>query len=52
LRADLTPRSPSLVGKGENCSPPRVGEGLGVGSAPKLKYTLSPDLFDRVVALC
>ncbi|MBD1879528.1 non-ribosomal peptide synthetase [Coleofasciculus sp. FACHB-T130] len=26
---DLTPQPPSLLGKGKNCSPPLVGEGLG-----------------------
>jgi hypothetical protein len=45
LGADLTPRPPSRVGKGENCSPPCAGKGLGVGSAPKLKYTLLGTLF-------
>jgi len=31
---DLTPYPPSLPGKGEMCSPPRVGEGPGEGSGP------------------
>ncbi len=31
---DLTPRPPSLPGKGETATPPRLGERPGVGSAP------------------
>ena len=33
LQAHLTPRPPSLRGKGETSSPPLAGEGLGEGSA-------------------